>query len=100
MSEVKTPDMFEWTSQIDLYKFFKDTYPFYQIFYCKFQHVDCRRYWKKVFTSGNQLQVFLGENQVYTINGICAEFNPGELILDHQAKINNSNGIDMQLETA
>ena len=33
-----------------------------------------------------------------TINGVCAEFNPSDLILDHQHKIHSNGSIDMSLE--
>ena len=39
-------DAFNGTTGIDLKKFANETHPMYFIYYCQFQHVDCRPYWK------------------------------------------------------
>ena len=55
----------------------------YLIYYCKFENVDCRRYWKSVLT----------------INGVCAEFDPSFIIMDYEAKKNRSSkSFDIDLE--
>ena len=68
--ERQTQGMFSWSTFIDLKKFFWDTEPDYFMYYCKIQHLDCRHAWKKIST----------------LNGICAEFNPSELIRAEQNK--------------
>ena len=50
------------TENINMTEFFERTSPHYYIYSCQFEHIDCRRMWRKVTT----------------INGVCLEFNPLE----------------------
>jgi len=48
------------TGHVNMTEFFSSTSPMYYVTHCKLEHIDCRKYWRKVLT----------------LNGACIEFDP------------------------
>ena len=48
------------TGHVNMTEFFSNTSPMYYVTHCKLEHIDCRKYWRKVLT----------------LNGACIEFDP------------------------
>ena len=60
-----------WTSSINISDFYEKTSTGYFITHCKFQHLDCQKYWRKITT----------------LNGICIEFNPIWAVDDYRQQL-------------